>query len=300
MIRKDRDKMGKIKIITDSASDITFEAEKEHNIKVLSFSVVLGDKDYVSRVDFDNEGFYDLMIKNSNEIPKTSQITAFQFEELYEKCAKEGYEDLILVLINGNGSATYQNSLFARQNFFEEHPEYEGKVNITSHNSLSYTGAYGHLVIEAAKMAENGSSAKQINEYLEKAIEKRRIYFGMYDLTYAGKSGRIPTAAAFLGNKLGIKPIMKISDGEITTAAKCRGDKKLLSKVLDLTMKDIEPGSEYQIVYGKNTECRDEMIKKMTDAMGYGPCDIYQVGAEVATNAGMHLAGVIFNVKEGV
>lgn len=292
--------MRKIKIITDSASDITFEAEKKYDIKVLSFSVVIGDKDYVSRIDFDNEGFYQLMDKYSSEIPKTSQITAFAFEELYEEFVKEGYDDLILVLINGNGSATYQNSLLAKENFFEEHPEYEGKVSITSHNSQNYSGAYGHLVIEAARMLENGADADQINAFLKEAILKRRIYFGMYDLTYAGKSGRIPTAAAFLGNKLGIKPIMKISDGQITTAAKCRGDKKLISKVADLTLKDIEPGSEYQVVYAKDTVCRDEMIKKMTDALGYGPCDTYQVGAEVATNAGMYLAGVIFNTKEGV
>lgn len=292
--------MRKIRIITDSASDITFEAEKTHDIKVLSFSVVIGDKDYVSRVDFDNEGFYQLMEKYSNEIPKTSQITAYQFEEIYEETVKEGYEDLILVLINGNGSATYQNSLLAKDSFFEEHPEYKEKITITPHNSLSYTGAYGHLVIEAAKMAKEGAGAEKINAFLEKAILKRRIYFGMYDLTYAGKSGRIPTAAAFLGNKLGIKPIMKISDGQITTAAKCRGDKKLLTKVAELTLKDIEPGSEYQVVYAKDTVSRDEMIKKMTDALGYGPCDTYQVGAEVATNAGMYLAGVIFNVKEGV
>ena len=68
--------MEKIRLITDSASDISYEDEKMYDIRVLPFEVVLGDKSYVSRVDFDNEGFYRLMAQY-DEIPKTSQITPF-------------------------------------------------------------------------------------------------------------------------------------------------------------------------------------------------------------------------------
>ena len=72
--------MEKIRLITDSASDISYEDEKKYDIRVLPFEVVLGEKSYVSRVDFDNEGFYELMAQN-DEIPKTSQITPFAFQE---------------------------------------------------------------------------------------------------------------------------------------------------------------------------------------------------------------------------
>lgn len=119
-----------------------------------------------------------------------------------------------------------------------------------------------------------------------------------YTLKYAGKSGRIPSAAAFVGDKLGIKPIMKIWDHEITTASKCRGDKKLLAKVADLAIKDMEPGAEYQIVYGRNVDKLDEMIEKMTEKVGYGPTESYQIGAAVAANAGPDVIGVIFSVKK--
>lgn len=53
--------MGKIQIITDSASDISKEAEQKYNLDVISYSVVIGDQTYTSRVDFDNEGCYKLM-----------------------------------------------------------------------------------------------------------------------------------------------------------------------------------------------------------------------------------------------
>mgnify|MGYP000497249422 FL=1 len=102
--------MGKIQIITDSASDISKEAEQKYNLDVISYSVVIGDQTYTSRVDFDNEGCYKLMEENDG-IPMTSQITAFQFMDLYYEYYQKGCTELVLILINGKGSATYNNSL---------------------------------------------------------------------------------------------------------------------------------------------------------------------------------------------
>lgn len=138
---------------------------------------------------------------------------------------------MILVLINSEGSATYGNSLLAAEQFFEEHPEYRDRVHIHSFDSLGYSALYGAPVIEAARMAESGADATAITAYLRDCLPHRQVYFGMYTLKYAAKSGRIPSAAAFLGDKLGLKPIMKIFDRAITTAAKCRGDAKLAQKV---------------------------------------------------------------------
>ena len=81
--------MGKIQIITDSASDISKEAEQKYNLDVISYSVVIGDQTYTSRVDFDNEGCYKLMEENDG-IPMTSQITAFQFMDLYYEYYQKG------------------------------------------------------------------------------------------------------------------------------------------------------------------------------------------------------------------
>lgn len=288
--------MEKIRIVTDSASDMPVELEKKYDVDIISYTAVIGEKTYVARVDFDNAGCYELM-REHDEIPKTSQITAFQFEEEYYRYFQEGSTDIIVTLINSHGSATYNNANMAIDALFEDHPECKGKINITCHDGGSYTGAYGHLVVKAAQMREEGKSADEINSFLDTSIPRRRIYFGMYSLKYAGKSGRIPSAAAFVGDKLGIKPVMKIWDHEITTAAKCRGDKKMISKIINMTMKDIEPGSEYQIVYGSEEGPKEEMVEKMTEAMGYGPTECYQIGIEVSANAGPAVIGTIFNVK---
>ena len=289
--------MERIRIITDSASDLPADLQSRYNIDVLSFPVIMGDKEYDSRQDFGNEGFYELM-KEHDEIPKTSQITSFQFMELYYSYYEQGYTDLILILINSRGSATYNNSLLAVDLLYDEHPECEGKIRIHSFDSGSYCCGYGPVASEAGRMLLEGASVEEIITYVKDILPRRKIYFGIYDLKYAGKSGRIPSAAAFVGDKLGIKPIMKIWDHEITTAAKCRGEKKMVARICHLVLEDMEPGSPYQIVYGDNPSAKDEMTEMMVKELGYGPTDYYQIGVVVAANSGPTVAGVSFCDKE--
>lgn len=289
--------MSKIQIMTDSASDISAADEQRYGISVLPIQVSLGGKSYASRVDLDNEQFYALMAQ-FDEIPKTSQITPFEFQEVYLRQARDGVTDLILVLINSKGSSTCDNARMAKDLFFEEHPEYQDKLAITILDGMGYSALYGAPVVRAAQMREEGACAQEIVDYLTEIMPRRQIYFGIYELKYASRSGRIPTAAAFLGDKLNLKPLMKIFGNEITTAAKCRGEKRLISKAAELSLADMEPGSPYQVIYGCDPACRDEMERAMTAALGYGPAGAYQIGAAVAANAGPKVSGICFTRKK--
>ena len=288
--------MRKIQIMTDSASDISAADEKQHSISVIPFPVTLGGKSYTSRVDFDNEGFYALMAEH-DDIPTTSQITPFQFVDIYLQQARAGVTDLILVLINSRGSSTYDNSVQAIRLFHEDYPEYPD-FRVHSFDGMGYNACYGVPVVEAAKMLEAGAGVEEICAWLEDVLPRRQVYFGIYDLKYAARSGRIPTAAAFLGNKLNLKPVMKIFDREITTAAKCRGEKKLVEKITQLSLSDMEPGTPYQVIYGCDESCLEEIRAAMKEALGYEADAVYQIGAAVAANAGPRVVGVAFTRKK--
>ena len=288
--------MRKIQIMTDSASDISAADEKQHSISVIPFPVTLGGKSYTSRVDFDNEGFYALMAEH-DDIPATSQITPFQFVDIYLQQARAGVTDLILVLINSRGSSTYDNSVQAIRLFHEDYPDYPD-FRVHSFDGMGYNACYGVPVVEAAKMLEAGAGVEEICAWLEDILPRRQVYFGIYDLKYAARSGRIPTAAAFLGNKLNLKPVMKIFDREISTAAKCRGEKKLVEKIAQLSLSDMEPGTPYQLIYGCDESCLEEIRAAMREALGYEADAVYQIGAAVAANAGPRVVGVAFTRKK--
>ena len=289
--------MSKIQIMTDSASDISCADEQKYAISVIPFPITLGEHTYTSRVDFDNEQFFSLMAQY-DEIPKTAQITPFQFQEIYLREAQAGVTDLVLVLINSKGSATYDNSVQAIELFYEEHPEYRDVLHIHSFDGMGYNALYGSPVVHAAKMCADGAPLQEILQYLTDILPRRQIYFGIYDLKYAAKSGRIPTAAAFLGTALNLKPVMKIFDNGITTAAKCRGERKLVEKVAQMSIADMEPGSPYELVYGNDTACLEELRSLMVEQLGYGPAAAYQIGAAVAANAGPRVVGAAFTRKK--
>ena len=289
--------MSKIQIMTDSASDISYADEQKYAISVIPFPITLGDRTYTSRVDFDNEQFFSLMAQY-DEIPKTAQITPFQFQEIYLREAQAGVTDLILVLINSKGSSTYDNSVQAIERFYEGYPEYRDVLHIHSFDGMGYNALYGSPVVHAAQMCANGAPLEAILQYLTDILPRRQLYFGIYDLTYAAKSGRIPTAAAFFGTKLGLKPVMKIFDNGITTAAKCRGERKLVEKVAEMSIADMEPGSPYELVYGNDPACLEELRCLMVQQLGYEPAAAYQIGAAVAANSGPRVVGAAFTRKK--
>lgn len=285
--------MAKIKLITDAAADIAPELEKELDIRVIPFKVAMGDNSYTSGIDFDNKKFYE-MLDAYDGIPVTSQITAFEYEEVFREYYEQGYTDIINVTINSQGSATYNNACMAADNFFESCPEAKDKFKIYNIDGEGYTGAYGWPVLQAAEKIKKGIPADEIADYIQDWVSSSVIYFAMYTLKYARKSGRIPSAAAFVGEVMGLRPIMRIHDHEIKTHTKVRGDKAVIPKILELTSSEIIPQTPYCVVYGKDESVRDELAAELTKKLGYPPAEFFQIGAAISINAGPQVVGAIF------
>lgn len=285
--------MAKIKLITDSACDLTPELEKQNDIRILNFKVAMGDNSYISRVDFDTIRFYELL-EAYEGLPSTSQITMFEYEEVFREYYEQGYDAVIYVSINKNASGTYNNAIMAKNALYESIPEAKGKFEIYIIDSRSYTAAYGFPLTQAAEQIRRGAGVKEVVAYFEDWFEKVVIYFAPYTLKYAKKSGRIPSAAAFVGEVLGLRPIMQISNGEITTYDKVRGDKAVIPKILEHTVRNMIPQTPYCVIYGKDEVIRDVITNEATKIFGYPPSGYYQIGAAIAINAGPVVAGIMF------
>ena len=289
--------MSKIKFITDSASDITKEYAEKYNIDVQGFPITVGDKSFRDG-DISNEEYYDL-IDASADLPVHSQLTAFEFGELFEKYAAEGYEDIFYISINAHGSATYQNACSARDNYFSEHPDMADKLRIRVLDSTSYSGTYGYPVIEAAKMAEAGKSADEIEKYLADWFEVCEVYLAAYTLRYVKKSGRISAAAAFAGELLGLKPVILLKGEGTKVVAKPRGEQNVIPKLADVTCERIEKGSPYIIIGGRDLARAEELAKVLTKRLGYPPVDIrFRVGGAIAANSGPDIVAAAFKAKK--
>lgn len=285
--------MSRIKIITESTADIPKQLAKELDITVLPISIVAGDKEYRDGVDIEPEEFYGLL-EELPSLPSTSQIPPNIFYELYKKAWEDKYTDIIYVSINSNGSGTYNNSVQARSLFFEDNPQAEQEINIHLIDSTTYSMGYGWAVIQAARMAKNGDGIDKIIEQIKDWTANVRPMFVPLNLRFVKKSGRVSAAAAFVGDALGLKPIITFEDGQSKVISKIRGEKHVASELIKTVKSIKKPNTPYMLVYANNKEPYEQFKQICLDELGMPPEIEYPIGCVISINTGPNAFGIIF------
>ena len=284
--------MNKIAILTDSCCDLPKETIKELGINVLPFTLTIGGESFREIYDKSTKEFYELL-ETTDEIPKHSQISPITFEETYKELFEKGYTDIISVSINSKGSGTFNNSVLAKNDFYENNPEAEGKMRIYNIDSKCYTLFYGYPVMEAAKKIRRGAEPEEIVAYLEDWFNVSAIYAVPFTLKYAKKSGRISAAKAFAGELLGLKPVIMFADGNTETVDKIRGEKNIVSKLVEIVEKNMTPQTPYIMLHGKDDTVAKEVEKELAKKTGRKAEMFGSIGAVVTANIGPDLVAVV-------
>lgn len=279
-----------IKIITDSACDIPFDAQLK-NVEIMNFHITINDRDCEERVDYTMEEFYEELEK-CEKIPTTAHITMVDFYEKYCQLASQGITDIIHVSINKTASATHDAAVMARQMFYDENPN--SHMNITVLDSRCYSVGYGFPIMCADQMIEDGASAAEVIEYLENRFEKTEILLGTFSLKFMKKSGRISAAAAFAGELMGLRPVILMKHGKTEVLLKARGDKLLIPGLVAKLRERNENPADYVVGYTADIDARDELVAACTEAMGYPPKLVCHLGSAVSINAGPHSIGMMY------
>lgn len=286
--------MAKIKISTDSTADIPNKFCEELGISVLPLTIITEDgKEYRDGVDITPAEFYPI-IDASTKLPISSQVTALLYANLFEETWAAGYTHLIHTTLNSKGSGTYQAAVLAKSVFFEEHPEAQGQLEIHLIDSKTYSMTYGIPVIEAAQMAREGASAEEIIAHITDWVTHPRPMFVPLNLRCVKKSGRISPAAAFVGDALGLKPLITFEDGEAKIVGKVRGEQKAIAALVETCLRERKPGSSYAIVYGSNQEAYRRLKAACAKVMDQPPLADYQVGCVIGINTGPEMIGLIY------
>ena len=202
-----------VKIIVDSTADMIPELKAQ--VRQVPLTVTFGDKEYIDGVTIDHKRFYEMLIE-SDTLPTTSQATPDGFITAIEEVLNEGNEAVIITL-SSKLSGTYQSAVIAAS-------EYEGRVYAVDSRSVAIgTGILAELALNAA---ENGKSAREIAEMLEKQRERVRAIALLDTLEYLKRGGRISKTTAFAGGLLSIKPVVELRDGAVEILGKARGSKQ--------------------------------------------------------------------------
>lgn len=287
--------MSKIKIIADSACDITREAAQRWNIEILPLSLCHGLEQYRDWYDFTPQQFYQKLYE-WDPLPTTSQVTPPVFLEAYRHAVAEGYDAILVVCLNAAASGTCQSAAIARDMLLDDPACAHIQVEVV--DSTTYAYLIGLHLERAAQMAQEGHTLSDIVNYLHDRYNRIQAYAAVYTLDFLKRTGRINGATGFVANLLDIKPILLIGNGEIRPVDKVRGKKKTASRLVQLVQQNIDPDShELIIVHGDMPQELEQLRQLIAEAFPGFTVIESQMGSAIALHAGPHLLGLAFHKK---
>ncbi len=267
--------MRKVKVITDSCADLTGEQLAKYNIDYAKMSTVYEGKEMPAKLTWTPEEvheFYNIM-RDGKRIT-TAQVSVEEFKRVFEAYLTLGM-DVVYIGCSSKQSGSVNTGFVTAQKVMEQ---YKGSTIICI-DSLNSSMGIGMLAIEAAKMANEGASAKEIEERILSARKKVNQYVTVHSLDALKRAGRVKGAAAFFGNLMGVKPIL-ISDanGEQAAYKKVKGRRKSFEEIVNMLKASIVD-SENQVIYFTHADCSSDEVDALVALIKQEiPCKDVEVG----------------------
>lgn len=276
-----------IRIVTDSASDISLEEAGDLGIEIVPLSVRFGETEYTDLVDLSVSDFYQKMAE-SDLLPSTAAPSPGAFEAAFKRCAEAGADGVICINLSLALSATGQAAQLAADALADTLP-------VKCIDSKSITCGLGTIIRKAAGAAKDGGSMDEIVALVENLASRTRIFATLDTLENLKKGGRIGGAKAMLGTMLQFKPCLDLSSGEVVEAGRQRTRKKSLIWLKEVLESEGEI-SELSIIHGDAPDV-EEFATLISDIVPRDQIRINQLGAVIGTHGGPRVLGVTYLVQ---
>ncbi|MDD6188998.1 MAG: DegV family protein [Clostridiales bacterium] len=279
----------KTKITADSTCDLSKELIEKYNIRIIPLHIINADNvDYLDGIDIKPNDIFDYVDREN----KTCHTAAINIEELETVFKEELAENdaVVHISISSDFSACYQNACIAAE---------VGNVYVIDSRNLSTGG--GLVVLDAARMAQEGVDPAEIKARLDEKTEKVEASFVIDTLKYLHKGGRCSALVALGANVLSLKPCIEVKGGKMVVGKKYRGsfDKAIRNYVKDrlINRDDID----YSRVFITHCMCSDELVsavREIVEDLGqFEEILITDAGCTVSNHCGPNTLGILFYRK---
>lgn len=279
----------------ESTVDMPFSRINERDIPVLFYSYTAGGKEYTDDMDRDPEAlpnFYKLL---ETEIPSTSQLNEFQYEDFFKELLKKG--DVLHIVFGSGMTKSIQGAEAAAEKVRKNFPD--RKLIVI--DSLCSSSGYGLLVDSAADLRDEGRTIDEVADWVDKARHRIHHEFFSTDLKYFRRSGRMSGATATVATILNICPILHLdAAGKIVAYDKVRGKRNAISYIMNKIESHAVDGKDYSgKVFISNANVIDdataakkaieERFKKID-----GEVQIFNIGTIIASHTGPGTVAIFF------
>jgi len=280
----------KVKVVTDSTSDLTPELLARYDIRVVPLYVRFGEEIYADGVEIDNRQLF-RKVEEKGVLPQTAAPTPDDFLNVFKELVEAGH-DVICITLSSHLSATCQSATIAAG----ELPP--GRVEVI--DGLNLSSATGMLVLYAAELAQQGLPLAEIAARVREKIPKLRTYFVVDTMEYLYKGGRCSGLQSLVAGILKIHPMLALSEGKIIVKDKIRGGgKKIVDRLVDCIAADREQvDQQFVFVTGAAAEEMVEAIlQRVKDLFPAARVFVAEAGSVISSHCGPGTVGILYMLK---
>ncbi len=253
------------KIIADSSCDML--SNQEISFEAVPLTIYT---EQVSYTDDESMNIHEML--DVLEEYKGRSYTACPSLDGWMK-AFEGADEVYVLTLTSGMSGTYNSAVVAREQYLEKHPD----VKIAVFDTLS-TGPELRLMVEKImRLVDKGNSFEQVTEKMQSYMKKTRLFFSFVSLHNFAQNGRISKVIASTIGMLGISIIGTASEeGTIAPIAKCRGERKVIAKLVDELVTAGYKGGRLRICHIENLQLAERVLEAVKEKFANVDALIYE------------------------
>lgn len=277
--------LGQIHIVTDSTCDLTKEELSEYNIHVVPLTIQIDGETYIDGVDIEPASFLKMM-KNSKELPKSSQPAPGKFKELYDELGKNG-DQIISIHLAGALSGTVDSARQAAEMSNSD-------VTVIDSNYIAIGLAI--QIREAIRLRNEGATVEQIVKRIEHVSANTKLFVFVDTLENLIKGGRIGKGKGLIGSLLNIKPIAMLEDGHYSPVCKVRSYKQVIKYLFNQYLEDTK-GKTVKAVGISHADGLVNVgnpLKELIEQSGFNEVEIKFTSPIISTHTGPGAIGFIY------
>jgi DegV family protein with EDD domain len=232
--------MAKVRVVADSSVCLPKELVKKYGIELVPEVINFGGRVYRDGVNLVPRDFY-ILLGKAKDLPTTSAPSPQDFIEVYQRAA-QGADAIACILVTaGFSHMGLQAALTAKESV--------SQLPIEIVDSRTAVGAYGFIVLAAARAAAKGKPLAEVLKAAEDVQKRVNLVLTLDTLKYLAKGGRIGKAAHWAGNMLSIKPILEVpvSTGAIEPLERVRSRPRALKRLLEIMKERVGEGQRVHV-----------------------------------------------------
>jgi DegV family protein with EDD domain len=275
-----------MKIITDSTADLSAVEYSKYRISFVPLTIHLDGKSWQDFHDIDPDEYY-AMLRKTRAFPSTSQPSPQDFIDTYAPFVAAG-EPILSIHLSSRLSGTYQSASLAKCHF----PDAQIEVLDSAQASLGL----GLMLLLCGTKMESGVPFDEVVRFATDLRPKVETYFSVDSLDHLQRGGRIGKAQAFLGTLMKVKPLLRLSGGEILPIEKIRTTDRLLNRFVELVRQAAADGSKVFLSTGEsdNSELVSELLKEILEIPGVSLVHRCKLGGVITSHAGPGALAITF------